>query len=80
MTGPTRGDVARGYPGAVRLTDFWQRMDAVFGAGYARSIAADQVLRELDGRTVVEAFAAGEDAKSVWRAVCAAFDVPAKLR
>ncbi len=51
-----------------------------FGAAYAESIATDQVLGELGGRTVREALAAGEDAKSVWRAVCSAFDVPGQLR
>ena len=28
----------------VRLTDFWARLEQAFGAAYARSIAADQVL------------------------------------
>jgi len=55
-------------------------MDARFGATYSRSIAADQVLTTLGGRTVDQALAAGFDAKSVWRAVCEAFDVPARLR
>jgi hypothetical protein len=64
----------------VRLTDFWWRMDARFGAAYSRSIAADQVLPQLGGRTVDEALATGADIKSVWIAVCEAFDVPKKLR
>ena len=55
-------------------------MDARFGAAYSRSIAADQVLPQLNGRTVDQALTAGTDAKSVWRAVCDAFDVPARLR
>jgi len=55
-------------------------MDARFGATYSRSIAADQVLTNLGGRTVDQALSAGVDAKSVWRAVCEAFDVPARLR
>ncbi len=64
----------------MRLTEFWARMGGHFGAAYAESIATDQVLRELGGRTVREALAAGEDTKSVWRAVCSAFDVPGQLR
>lgn len=64
----------------MRLTDFWQRMDASFGPAYSRSIAADQVLPQLGGRTVDEALKSGEEAKTIWRAVCAAFEVPAKLR
>ncbi len=55
-------------------------MDARFGAAYSRSIASDQVLPQLSGRTVDEALAAGIDTKTVWRAVCDAFDVPARLR
>ncbi len=53
----------------VRLSEFWARMDARLGAGYARSWAADHVLSGLDGRTVVEALDQGVDAKVVWRAV-----------
>jgi hypothetical protein len=64
----------------VRLTEFWRRMDAVFGPGYARSWAHDHVLGELGGRTVEQALAAGEDAKEVWRAVCRVADVPSVLR
>jgi len=64
----------------VRLTDFWQRMELRFGPAYAESIARDQVLRGLGGRTVTEALAAGEDAKHVWLAVCDAFEVPASQR
>ncbi len=51
-----------------------------FGPAYAESIASDQVLRELGGRTVREALDGGEDVKSVWRAVCSAFDVPGQRR
>jgi hypothetical protein len=64
----------------VRLTEFWERMEHVFGAGYADSVARDQVIAGLGGRTVHEALAAGEDAKFVWRAVCDAFDLPPRER
>jgi hypothetical protein len=56
----------------VRLSEFWVRMERRLGAGYARSWAADQVLPQLEGRTVVQALDQGEDAKTVWRAVLAA--------
>ncbi len=56
----------------MRLTEFWARMEKLFGAGYADSYARDQVLSTLGGRTVMEALAAGEDAKAVWRGVVAA--------
>jgi len=64
----------------VRLTVFWDRMRAQFGESYAESVAKDQVLAELGDRTVNQALAGGEDAKTVWRAVAEAFDVPERLR
>jgi hypothetical protein len=54
-------------------------MEAQFGAGYARSIAADYRLPQL-GRTVNEALEHGDEAKAVWKAVCAEFEVPSQLR
>lgn len=50
------------------------------GEGYARVWADDQVLRELDGRTVDEALSAGEPPKKVWRAVWSALELPASER
>jgi hypothetical protein len=66
----------------VRLTDFWTRLEQVFGPAYAASIASDQVLPQLGGRTIEQALAAGEETAVVWRAVCAAYPdrVPARLR
>ncbi len=63
----------------VRLTVFWQRMNEQFGEGYADSVAKDYVLAELGGRTIEQALAEGESVKTVWAAVCAAFDVPQRL-
>jgi hypothetical protein len=63
----------------VRLTEFWRRMDERFGVAYAASIAADYRLPEL-GATINEALAAGVEARDVWRAVCAEFEMPASLR
>ena len=51
-----------------------------FGPAYVDSFARDHVLGILGGRTVHEALAQGESAKTVWRAVCADQDVPASLR
>jgi hypothetical protein len=64
------------------LTDFWYRMGLAFGEAYAPSVAADQVLATLGGRTVNEALAAGEQTVTVWRAVVAAYPerVPVRLR
>ena len=68
------------YRGSVRLTEFWERMQARFGAAYADSVARDQVIGRLGNRTAHEALAAGEDVRDVWLAVCEHFDVPVKER
>lgn len=64
----------------MKLTEFWDRMREQFGEVYAESVAKDQVLGALGGRTVNQALADGEDAKTVWRAVIETFDVPERLR
>lgn len=66
----------------MRLTDFWARLEEAFGPAYAASMASDQVLPQLAGRTIREALDAGVDTVVVWRAVCAAYPdrVPAQLR
>ncbi|MCW2640087.1 MAG: hypothetical protein JWP76_2393 [Dactylosporangium sp.] len=66
----------------MRLTDFWERLEKVFGPGYANSVAHDQVLSQLGGRTIEQALAAGEETGSVWRAVVSAYPdrVPSRLR
>lgn len=66
----------------MRLTEFWARLEQVFGPGYAQSVAQDQVLSQLGGRTIVQALEAGEETAHVWRAVVAAYPdrVPSRLR
>ncbi|MEU8796902.1 MULTISPECIES: DUF3046 domain-containing protein [Thermomonosporaceae] len=64
----------------MRLTVFWDRMNQQFGESYAQSVAKDYVLAELNGRTIEQAFADGEPAKKVWKAVVATFDVPSRLQ
>ncbi len=64
---------------AVRLSEFWDRMNRQFGETYAASVAKDYVIAELGGRTIEQALADGESAKRVWEAVCATFDVPPHL-
>jgi len=63
------------------LTDFWQRLDEAFGAGYAASIADDQSIARLGGRTIKQALAAGEETAVVWRAVVETYPerVPRRL-
>jgi len=55
-------------------------MDEQFGHVYAQSVAKDFVVAGLGGRTVSQALEDGEDVKVIWRAVCAAFNVPERLR
>jgi hypothetical protein len=66
----------------VRLTDLRSRLEATFGPGYASSVARDQVIPQLDGRTIDQALSAGVDVQSIWRAVVEAYPdrVPVKLR
>ncbi len=66
----------------MRLTDFWTRLEQVFGSGYALSVAHDQVLPQLGGRTIEQALAAGDETVAVWRAVVSAYPdrVPSRLR
>ncbi|NYH89527.1 DUF3046 domain-containing protein [Actinopolymorpha rutila] len=64
----------------MRLTEFWQRMEHHLGSSYARSWARDQVLAELGGRTPQQALDSGVDAKTVWRAVWQALELPASER
>ena len=63
------------------MTDFWQRLDEAFGAGYAASIANDQSIARLGGRTIQQALAAGEETAVVWRAVVETYPerVPQRL-
>jgi len=61
----------------MRLTEFWARMDHHLGPAYARTWAETQSLPELNGRTVEEALADGEHAKTVWRAVWKHLQLPA---
>ena len=64
----------------MRLTEFWARMEQALGPSYARSWASMHVLGSLGGRTVAESLAAGESPKTVWRAVWAELDLPARDR
>jgi hypothetical protein len=64
----------------VRLTEFWARMEHALGPAYARTWARDHVLSDLDELTVVDALAAGEDARTVWRAVWKELELPPRER
>ena len=80
MIRPPRGWRPVGQTGRVRLTDFWERMDAVFGPEYARSWAGDFSIASLGERTVLQAIDGGVDTREIWDAVCGVVDVPSLLR
>ena len=66
----------------MRLTDLWSRLDQTFGPTYAKSVAHDQVLPQLGGRTIEQALAAHVEVQEIWRAVVAEYPdrVPTRLR
>jgi len=64
----------------VRNREFWQLVDEVFGARYGRTLAADQVLGELDDRTAAQALEDGVEPRLVWHVLCDAMDVPEQQR
>lgn len=64
----------------VRISELWVRLEAALGRSTAESWATDFVITDLDGRTVRQALADGENPVTVWRAVHAALDLPAAQR
>ena len=60
----------------MRHTEFWARMELVLGPAYAQVWARQQVLADLDGRTVEQALEQGDPPKSVWRAVAEVLSLP----
>ncbi|MFP5346958.1 MAG: DUF3046 domain-containing protein [Actinomycetes bacterium] len=64
----------------MRHSDFWRLMEDEFGRGYAASVARDQVIGTLGGRTAAEALDAGVGPREVWVALCEAMDVAPERR
>lgn len=64
----------------MRHTEFWARMNRVLGPAYARSWAHEHVMTHLGGRTVDQAFEAGETPKLVWHAVWETLGLPLSER
>ncbi|MFV8052630.1 DUF3046 domain-containing protein [Mycobacterium sp. 48b] len=60
----------------MRLTEFNELVEGQFGSMRGRSLLVDHVLTALDGRTAAQAIEDGVEPRSVWRALCADFDVP----
>ena len=55
-------------------------MRGQFGESYADSVAKDQALTALGGRTAAQALAEGIEPQLVWRAVCDTFELPESRR
>ena len=64
----------------MKHSEFWSRMEHHLGPAYARVWAREQMLRDLGGRSVEQALADGEQPKTVWRAVWAVLELPARER
>lgn len=64
----------------MRYSDFWLRMEAALGATYAASWARQFSITELGSRTAVEALESGVEPRTVWHAVHAVLDLPARDR
>ncbi|GAA3642373.1 hypothetical protein GCM10022236_51290 [Microlunatus ginsengisoli] len=58
----------------------WQRMREHLGDGYYRVWAGEHHLTSLGGRTVNQAVDDGLPAKTIWRAVWAALELPDRER
>ena len=61
----------------MREAELWVRLEKALPIGYARVWADQVVLAELEGRTVVDALAAGLPVKRIWRAAWAQLELPA---
>ena len=64
----------------MRITMFRKLMSREFGGVRADMLARDHVFSSLGGRTVDQALEAGVEPKSIWLAVCDAFEVPQERR
>ncbi|WP_431798239.1 DUF3046 domain-containing protein [Microbacterium kunmingense] len=59
----------------MRRSEFQRAVEAEFGPR-GQVLTIDLVLSDLGNRTAAEALAAGTAPREVWRALCAAADVP----
>ena len=64
----------------MKETELWQRLEAALGSRYYRVWATEFSLAELGNRTVGQALADGMPSKTIWRAVWAALELPARER
>ena len=64
----------------MKETELWARLQRHLGTGYYRVWAEEHNLAELGGRTVAGALADGMPCKTIWRAVWATLELPARER
>ncbi|NMA77286.1 MAG: DUF3046 domain-containing protein [Actinomycetales bacterium] len=64
----------------MRLSEYRELADHVFGPALARTYTQDLVLEEIGGRTAEQALEHGVPVRSVWNALCDAMDVPDSAR
>jgi hypothetical protein len=64
----------------MRLREFWQLVDEVFGRAHGRALAHDLVLTALGDRSAAAALEDGDEPRAVWHALCDAMEVPDALR
>ena len=64
----------------MRLREFFALLDSVFGPEYARTLAREMALDDLDSRTALQALDDGVEPRDVWHALCNAMAVEPALR
>ncbi|MBN4926333.1 DUF3046 domain-containing protein [Hoyosella rhizosphaerae] len=60
----------------MRLTEFHNNIQSVFGPAMAPTVLRDHVLASLGGITAERAVEKGVGLRDVWWALCSDFDVP----
>jgi len=60
----------------MRLSEFWELADAVFGPAYSRTLARQLALTACDSLTPVAALEAGVPPRDVWHAWCDEMQIP----
>ena len=64
----------------MRLSEFWDLMDHVFGEAYSRTLARELALDGMDSRTATQSLEAGFDPRDVWHAICQQMQVRLERR
>jgi len=64
----------------MRLSEFWELADAVFGPDYSRVLARELALTSVQSLTPVEALEAGVRPRDVWDAWCDEMQLPVAAR